>query len=172
MAENQSSPDVDEEFKAQLGRRIVSYTEQEDRLQMQIRELQDELQAVQRRRKSAQDLFAAEFGPMLGEMVATVAVDQGPMPEDQPSGPYSGLAWIDAIMRVLEEEGGPLHVREIWKRLAANGFRTEAVDPVRSVVAIAVREPSITKVRPNTYALNGSYIINQPPAAGGDNPSE
>lgn len=65
------------------------------------------------------------------------------------------MSWIDAIERVLRQHGPALHVKSIWEYLEADGFRTEARDPLRSIVAIAVREPSVVKVGPNTYALSG-----------------
>jgi len=163
MAE-EHAPGFDAEFKAQLERRILSYGLQEERLRTQLKELHDELEAVRRRRRSAEELFTAEFGrvPEDVKLVDGEADD----PSDRTSwtpGPLTGLAWSDAMIRVLEREPEGLHAREIWRRLAANGFRTDAADPVRSVVAIAVREPTIVKVGPNTYALNGKYLINGVP---------
>lgn len=169
MAEG-SLPEFDVEFKAQLERRILSYSLQEDRLRKQLRELHDELEAVRRRRRSAEQLFTAEFG-RVPEDVRLVDGNEDEA-EDRSSwtpGPLTGLSWSDAMMRVLEQEPDGLHAREIWRRLAANGFRSDAADPVRSVVAIAVREPAIVKVRPNTYALNGNYLINGvPPSSESD----
>lgn len=164
MASEGSLPEFDAEFKAQLERRILSYSVQEERLRGQLRELHDELDAVRRRRRSAEDLFTAEFG-RVPEDVKVVADDDNES-ADRSSwtpGPLTGLSWSEAMMRVLEQEPEGLHAREIWRRLATNGFRSDAADPVRSVVAIAVREPAIVKVRPNTYALNGKYLINGVP---------
>lgn len=160
MGSDQSSvADLDEEFRVQLERRILSYSLQEERVRAQVRELQDELEAVRRRRRSAEELFRAEFGNVPADLDAPHA---GEDDDDEPAptrttGPLTGAPWSEAIVRVLTEEAGALHVREIWKRLAANGFRSDARDPVRSVVAIAVRHPGIVKVRPNTYALNGLH---------------
>jgi hypothetical protein len=153
--------DSDEEFKAQLERRILSYSLQEERVRAQLRELQDELEAVRRRRGSAEELFRAEFGSVPAHLDGQRTDrddDHRDVPPLRATGPLTGVPWSDAIVQVLTEEGGPLHVREIWKRLAANGFRSGAKDPVRSVVAIAVRnQGTIVKVRPNTYALNGRH---------------
>lgn len=160
--ESSSSLEFDEEFRAQLERRILSYSQQEERLRVQVRELQDELEAVKRRRRSAEELYKAEFGEISSELrfVEQGVASQTEAVASRLPGPLTGLPWTAAIMRVLEREGGPLHVKKIWQRLAAGGFRTDAVDPVRSVVAIAVREPAIMKVSPNTYAMNGEYIVN------------
>ena len=164
MASEGSPPEFDVEFKAQLERRILSYSVQEDRLRKQLRELHDELDAVRRRRRSAEQLFTAEFGRVPEDVkVIDVEDDESEERSSWTPGPLTGLSWSDAMMRVLEQEPDGLHAREIWRRLATNGFRSDAVDPVRSVVAIAVRDPAIVKVRPNTYALNGKYLINGTP---------
>lgn len=163
--ESSSDDEMDEEFRAQLERRILAYSHQEQRLAVQIKELAEELQAVKRRRRSAEDLYRAEFGDVTDDL--GVAESPGEPRPGRLTGPLTGLAWSQAIFRVLEETGGPLHVRDIWQRLAAGGFRSDAVDPVRSVVAIAVRNPGIMKVRPNTYALSAKYIANASP--GGSN---
>ena len=64
--------------------------------------------------------------------------------------------WRDAVIDVLSKAGRPLHAREIWQRLDASGFATDAADPLRSVVAIAIRTPEqIHRTGPNTFALNG-----------------
>ncbi len=160
--ESTSKNGFDEEFRAQLERRILTYSHQEERLRIQVRELQDELDAVKRRRRSAEDLYKAEFGEVSSDLRVAEdrAEDQTELPSGRLPGPLTGLPWSVAIMDVLKQEGGPLHVKDIWQRLGAGGFRTDAVDPVRSVVAIAVRSPAIVKVKPNTYALNGNYIVN------------
>jgi hypothetical protein len=150
--ESSANHEIDEEFRSQLERRILSYSHQEQRLAVQLRELADELHAVKRRRQSAEDLYRAEFGDVTDDL--RVAEAPGEYRPGRPTGPLTGIAWSQAISRVLEEAGGPLHVREIWQRLAAGGFRSDAADPVRSVVAIAVRNAGIMKVRPNTYALS------------------
>jgi len=126
-------------------------------------------------------LFRAEFGSVPADLDVPRADRDDDHQEERPmraTGPLTGASWWDAIVQVLTEEGGPLHVREIWKRLAANGFRSDAKDPVRSVVAIVVRNPEmIVKVRPNTYALNGRHAENVSPppvsndAEGGDSTS-
>jgi len=154
--ESLANHEIDEEFRAQLERRILSYSHQEQRLAVQLRELAEELQAVKRRRQSAEDLYRAEFGDVTDDL--RVAESPGEHRAGRLTGPLTGLAWSQAIFRVLEEAGGPLHVRDIWQRLAAGGFRSDAVDPVRSVVAIAVRNPGIMKVKPNTYALSAKYV--------------
>src|SRR5437773_7008642 len=110
MASDGSLPEFDAEFKAQLERRILSYSVQEDRLRKQLRELHDELDAVRRRRRSAEQLFTAEFG-RVPEDVKLVDGDEDESDERSSwtPGPLTGLSWSDAMMRVLEQEPEGLH---------------------------------------------------------------
>jgi hypothetical protein len=73
----------------------------------------------------------------------------------RPDGALSGLSWEDAICAVLADNG-PLHVKEIWQRLAAGGFRTTAKDPLRSIVAVATRSPNLIRAWPNIYGIGNS----------------
>ncbi len=66
-------------------------------------------------------------------------------------------SWRDGILKALDEAGHPLHAREIWESMEQSGFQTDAADPLRSVVATAIRTPDrIQRVGPNTFALNGT----------------
>lgn len=140
----------DDEFKEQLERRIAGYRSMRDRMQADIRDLQDALEQVSQRLESAERMYGLEFGEPLP---STVVVELLPIREPTAEGPLTGLSWRQAMIRVLSQEGRPMHVRELWERLQAGGFRTDAQDPLRSIVAIAVRNDDLVKVRPNTYAL-------------------
>ena len=154
-------PDI--EFKQQLERRILAYEEQELRLRARVRLLQDELEALQRRRRSAEHLYQVEFGADVRAGANGSNGQRGP-------GALTGLPWAEAMSRVLRQEGGPLHVKEIWRRLNEGGFRSDAADPVRSVVAIALRHGGIVRVGPNTYTLDGQLPLGGIPGSerGGD----
>jgi hypothetical protein len=144
-----ASREQDESFKAMLARRIESDRHLESQIQARLDELMAEKESVVRRRSAAEDLYEAEFGERLTEV-------PDPATEARPAvqvGPLTGLSWSAAMMRVLQDAGGPLHVREIWDQLQAGGFRTDSRDPIRSVVAIAVRDASFVKAGPNRYAL-------------------
>jgi HB1, ASXL, restriction endonuclease HTH domain len=143
--------DDDARFREQLERRIVRDLLLESRLEVRLAELKEELAAISARRKSAEAMYQAEFGESF-DAERPVQMEHA-LPAR--SGPLSGLSWIDAIERVLRESGPALHVKSIWENLEAGGFRTQARDPLRSIVAIVVREPSIVKVGPNIYALSG-----------------
>jgi hypothetical protein len=109
-----------------------------------------EKESVSTRREAAEDLYRAEFG----DSPADHAAPEKPVIQ---VGPLTGLSWSEAIARVLRDAGQPLHVKEIWQRLQAGGFRTDSRDPVRSVVAIAVRDPaSFPRAGPNRYGLEGA----------------
>ncbi len=133
-----------------LAKRIRSYRDHEALLQRRIDELVAEKESVSRRREAAEELYEGEFGPstpdaLLPPEAAVRTVELGPL---------TGLSWAEAMTRVLQEAERPLHVKEIWQRLQEGGFRTNSRDPVRSVVAIAVRDPgNFPRAGPNCYGL-------------------
>jgi hypothetical protein len=135
------------------------YQRREAVLQQHLAEIEAELVEVRHRRGSAEQLYKAEFG---GPFVTDDVFDQPQSALMQPPGHLTGASWGDAIIRVLDEHGPALHIKEIWRLLEEGGFRTEARDPLRSIVAIALRlDPAVIRVAPNTYALS-----NGRPAAG------
>jgi len=160
-------------FQGLLEGRIESFRSLRRQVNDRVVELQDELEAIDRRLRSAEDLYEAEFG---GKFDSGAMERPEPPPRVggwEPSGPLTGSSWGDALVQTLAESDGPLHVKEIWARMRSAGFTTEAQDPVRSVVAIAVRHPRIVKAAPNTYALNVSSSLNEgllDRLSGGDEP--
>lgn len=144
----------DDHFRETLERRIVSYRETRAELAARVADLTAQLEDTDRRLRSAESLYAVEFGGLAGTPgVAPDHGSQASMLEDSPDGPLTGLSWNEAIARVLADASEGLHVRDIWSRLSAGGFRSDARDPLRSIAAVAVREPRLTKVRPNTFVL-------------------
>lgn len=144
-------PDLD--FRRQLQRRILTYRERRAALTAHRAEIDAEIDDMERRLHSAEELHEAEFGEAFTLGSAEAADVQVPEPR---VGPLTRLSWGDAVIRVLDENG-PLHVKEIWRLLQEGGFRTDARDPLRSIVAIALRlEPRVLRVAPNTYALSGA----------------
>lgn len=141
----------DTEFRSQLNQRLQRYTAQINQLMEQIEELEGAREDLVGRRKNAEELYLAEFGEVWTDSASgsheTVVADT------HSSGPFTGLGWAAAIVYVLTAAGQPLHVKEIWDRLREGGFKTEARDPLRSIVAIAVRSHSLAKVGPNIYGL-------------------
>lgn len=138
----------DIEFRQRLERRIESYRTLRTELRDRVAELQEELEAVERRLRAAEQLHEVEFGTT-------------PSPDGSTNGlsrltSLSHLPWHEAIRRVLEQESRPLHVSEIWQRLQTGGFCTEARDPLRTIVAVAIRSQDMERVAPNVYALDGS----------------
>jgi len=138
-------------FRQQLERRIASYRARKTALREHAAEIEAEIAEITRRCTSTEELYEAEFGaPFSGLGAAEAAPGE---PTSSTSGPLTGLPWADALVRVLDEHG-PAHVKEIWRLLESGGFRTDARDPLRSIVAIALRlEPAVIRVAPNTYAL-------------------
>lgn len=133
-----------EPFEAQLRRRIEHARELRSTLRMRIHDLEQQRHAVERRLRAAEELYRAEFG----HHAAPTSVDA--------EGRYVDMAWREAVIEVLREATEPMHVREIWQRLRAGGFRTDAQDPLRSLAAIAVRTPALQKASPNTFVLRHS----------------
>lgn len=152
-----------DDFEVVLRRRIENYKATEDQVADRIQELQGELVAMRERREAAERLYRAEYGSgeppgQSTERTGTQAEFPLVIPHRPAAGSsLAGLSWEAAILRVLQHEGGPLHVKEIWSRLASGGFRTVARDPLRSIVAVSVRSRKIARTGPNTYvASNGT----------------
>ena len=130
-----------------LATRIQSYREHEARLRARIEGLAAEAESVAQRRQAAEELYRSEFGELAAE---------APEPFERvvDVGPLTGMSWAEAMTRVLQEAGGPLHVKDIWQRLQAGGFRTDSRDPIRSLVSIAVRNAgTFPKSGANRYGL-------------------
>lgn len=147
-------------FRSQLLRRIDSYRESEAKVDARLTELAEEKAAQARRRGAAEDLFRAEFGEVPAPEPKAGPSSQLNLTQSEeaqpPEGPLTGKSWEEAITAVLGE-AGPLHVKELWQRLQDGGFRTDAQDPLRSIVAVSVRsKPRIARVGPNRYALQGA----------------
>lgn len=145
-------------FKSELLKRIDSYRSTEEAIEDRIDSLRAEQLTAAERRKSAEQLYEAEFGPIDSESnerepsnTHTTEIQSVESPVAK--GPLTGLSWEDAIEHVLAGAGKPLHVNEIHKRLLEGGFRTNAKNPSNSIVAIAVRSDALVKAGTNTYWL-------------------
>jgi hypothetical protein len=142
---------MEDEFRIPLERRIATLRGHRELLQDQLRDLHRELNSVDRRIEAAEELYRREFDT---EPPETAEGSVQPRTRRIRRVRTEQLTWRDAVIRVLDDEGGPLHAREIWRRLEESGFETIANDPLRSVVATAIRMPDqITRVGPNTFAL-------------------
>jgi HB1, ASXL, restriction endonuclease HTH domain len=142
---------ADQGFREQLEERIATYREQRERIRTRLIELNHDLLDFDRRLAVAEELYQREFGLQPpGAEPRRPGRRSGPPPANgQPS-------WREAIVGVLSTRGRPLHVKEIWQALLDSGFHTESQDPLRSIVAIAVRDPNIQRTAPNTYGLSGA----------------
>jgi len=146
-----------DDFRDQLIRRIDAYRQSEDRVRQRYEELRTELETMAARRTAAESLFTAEFG----DLPDPAEVGPRSLTESDAAktleGPLTGMSWIAAITTILEKHG-PLHVKDIWQLLQDGGFRTEARDPLRSIVAVAIREPRIVRVGANRYAIGRTDV--------------
>lgn len=148
----------DAEFRTALSHRISSYRARRARLERRKAEVDAELEEVDARLVKSESLYMAEFGEQPPDGADNITTDQAERlfqpAAEAVRGPMTGLSWEDALVRALNGHDGGLHVRAIWEQLQGGGFRTEARDPVRSIVAIALRRPdTFVRVAPNTYAL-------------------
>lgn len=152
---------MEDEFRSSLERRIATLRGHRDLVQDQLRELHHELNSIDRRIEAAEELYRREFAvePPKGRTV------QQPRRATRIRRRESGQpSWRVGVIRALDEADGPLHAREIWERMRQSGFETEAADPLRSVVATAIRTPDrIKRVGPNIFALNGGETGQQLP---------
>jgi hypothetical protein len=66
---------------------------------------------------------------------------------------YVGLSVPNATFSLLKERGGPVHAKEIYKKLTAGGVQIRAKTPVTSIATSLLRDGRFLKVAPNTFAL-------------------
>jgi hypothetical protein len=145
---------MEDEFRAPLERRISTLRGLRNTLHDQLRALHHELNSVDRRLERAEDMYRNEYGQEPPDVETRTRRRRASRIRGGAQGAQP--AWREAVLEVLRAEGGPLHVKEIWERLQTSGFQTEAVDPLRSIVTIAIRhEDQFRRAGPNTYALNG-----------------
>jgi hypothetical protein len=148
-------------FRAALLERIRRAREAVFRAEAHAAEAAKEAEVQRSRRDAAVRLYEVEFGEVPPTAVKVTPPprstkmrlrSRADLPRSGVDGPLSGLTWQDALHAVLAESEA-LHVREIWDRLDAGGFTTSASDPLRSIVAVALRTPGIVRAAPNTYTL-------------------
>lgn len=145
---------MDDEFRIPLERRLATLRGHRQLLQDQLRDVHHELNSIDRRIEVAEEMYRREFDQEPPDSTATVHPRRATRIRRAESGQPS---WRDAVIDVLRKADRPLHAKEIWQRLHDSGFQTDAADPLRSVVAIAIRtEDKIRRVAPNTFALNGA----------------
>ncbi len=145
-------------FRHQLEDRIRKYSEQRDRVQQQLVELTHTLLTTQRRLDTAIEMFRLEYSEEPDVSIANVAppttVEDAPVDGRSSRRMRSGgPSWNEAVAELLREAGEPLHVREMWARMQANGFETESRDPERSLASVLVRHPDVVRTGRNTYGL-------------------
>lgn len=158
----------DEEFRKQLLDRVDRYKRAATKAKDRLAEIEEEIRTLESRQQAAEKLYKAEFGAS-PPTARSVAVTPPPIRRGRPKreiprsnidGPLTGMTWQDAMRDVLAN--GPLHVREIWDRLDEGGFQTDSQDPLRSIVAVALRMPELTRTDANTYGFAGSAPKSQP----------
>jgi predicted Zn-ribbon and HTH transcriptional regulator len=144
---------MEDEFRIPLERRIATLRGERERIQDDLRDLHHELNSLDRRIEAAEELYRREFGDEPPDTKARLRSRRATRIRRVEAGQPS---WRDAVVAVLQRSDRPLHAREIWQRLRESGFETDAADPLRSVVATAIRTDAIRRTGPNTFALNGT----------------
>ena len=129
-----------------------TYRSQSERIRAKLVDLNHHLNDVDRRLEAAEELYRREFG------LTPPGADPSRKrrPRASRAGEGQQQSWREAMVSVLRNGDRPLHVKEIWQALVDSGFETRSRDPLRSIVAIAVRDPRIERSAPNTYRLAGT----------------
>lgn len=143
----------DSTFREQLAERIRRYAEQAGTVRKQLHDLEATLRDTEQRLEMAREMYRLEFSadPPGGD----VALPPEEPPRMQRRRRGAEDSWNEAVLRVLRDEGKPLHVRDLWARLEARGFQTGAQDPKRALSTVLVRLPGVERTAPNTYGLQG-----------------
>lgn len=153
----------DVELKASLARRVIGYRERLALIDARMAEWAAERGEIEKRRARGEALYASEFGePVPQHPVRQTSTDGDRLflqPVESSIGPLTSLRWDEAIAHVLRGHAYGLHVRAIWDQLKHGAFQTDARDPIRSIVAIALRRPDVfVRTGPNTYGLVGEVV--------------
>jgi hypothetical protein len=144
-------------FRDLLARRIQAYVEQLERVQKQLLELHDTLNTTQQRLDTAREMYRLEFNEeppgARTSVTATVGVPVSDGRVTRRRRRTGGTPWNETVVGVLRKAREPLHLNEIWARMQADGFQTEAKDPLRSLASVLVRHEGIVRTGRNTYGL-------------------
>ena len=143
---------ADDDFRAQLEARIIRYASQRDDLQAKLVELNHALNSLDKRLETAIEMYRLEFGtePEAAKDVRPAAVG---LTTGRRRHRGDGSSWNQIVSQVLVDAGSPLHLNEIWRRIADTGFETGSKDPLRSLASVLVRHPDVYRAGRNTYAL-------------------
>ena len=150
--------------KAQL--RLDQIAQETRRLQAQVAESEATIQRTQAAMRSLLDDGAARAGSAEGRRDSAPA-DQADHPgrELRPPKPavranlevkstrFAELKIPQAATIVLREEGGPLHVNELYSRMVENGFRFGGDNHLISLSVSLNRNPRFRKVGPGVFDL-------------------
>ena len=148
-----SSQRMDEDFRISLERRLGMLRGERSVVEDELRDRHHQLNSVERRIEAAEELYRREFDAEPPTSTAPVHARRATRIRRARTGQPP---WRDAVVGVLRDAERPLHAREILQRLQESGFQTDAADPLRSVVSVAIRTDEIYRTGPNTFALNGA----------------
>jgi hypothetical protein len=154
-------------FREQLEARIARYASQRDELQSKIVELNHALSSLDNRLDVAIQMYRLEFG-VEPDAATHVRLASPALTSHARRSRDDGSSWNQVVTQVLAEAGTPLHLNDIWRRVAESGFSTAAKDPLRSLASVLVRHPGIRRTGRNIYALKTASASPQDPIDGLD----
>jgi hypothetical protein len=140
-----------ENFRGQLEDRIRRYARIRDEIQAQLLELNHSLNTTEKRLHAAVEMFRLEYGQDPASVPGLPAPETVAPRKKQRQN--DGSSWNDAVIKALTAAGQPLHLNDLWRKIAASGFETEAKDPLRALASVLVRHPDVHRTGPNTYGL-------------------
>ena len=92
-----------------------------------------------------------------------VEFDIDSTPEINTEDRFANSTIANAVATVLEENSGPLHIRDIVRLLRVGGWTTEAQRPDASVVSVLIRDENFVKLGRNIFSLSqGKFDVNEP----------
>ncbi len=140
-------PSFASEFQAQARQEL-------SRLEANLRELDAELAALQRKRNRV----AEAVGHLQGLQGVLPIEDDEEAPDPGFAAPASAsksrrVADADLVVDYLAEIGQPTHYRQLYQALAQRGLAVGGKDPANTLLSRYFNDPRLERVARGTYAL-------------------
>ncbi|MBE9566091.1 MAG: winged helix-turn-helix domain-containing protein [Proteobacteria bacterium] len=121
------------------------------RAQQRVSELTREAERLQQQRAAADMEVATWQEALLVERRRSGKIAEGAPDTVRP--PLGQLSLGDAVMRVLERTGEPMHVKDILRELASENYHMGSKNMIATIVTTLTRRKQFRRVAPNTFAL-------------------
>ncbi len=132
------------DFERELKSRLES-------AQQRASELVRQEEMVQQQRRTVDLEVATWQEALLAERRRSGKIAEGAPHTVRP--PLRQLSLGDAVMRVLERVGRPLHVKEILRELASENYHMGSKNMIATIVTTLSRRKQFRRIAPNTFAL-------------------